>query len=70
VFACVTEDPAAVMFLESFGADNICFETDFPHLDGSYPNSVRAAQRQFGALSPENLQKVIRGNALKLLDGR
>lgn len=70
VFACVTEDPAAVMFLDSFGADNICFETDFPHLDGSFPNSVRAAQKQFGALSPENLHKVIRGNALKLLEGR
>ena len=67
VFACVTDDPAAVMFLDKFGANNICFETDYPHPDGSFPNSVSVARKEFGALSTDNLEKVIRRNALRLL---
>ena len=70
VFACVTEDPAALMFVEGFGADNFCFETDYPHPDGSFPRSMDAARRQFGHLPPETLHKIVRGNAERLLAGR
>jgi predicted TIM-barrel fold metal-dependent hydrolase len=70
VFACVTEDPAAVMFVDSFGVDNFCFETDYPHPDGSFPRSVEAARRQFGHLSTESIYKIVRGNGDRLLTDR
>jgi predicted TIM-barrel fold metal-dependent hydrolase len=67
IFACVTDDPAALMFMDRFGADNICYETDYPHPDGSYPNSVAVARKLFGGLSAENIYKIVRGNAERLL---
>jgi predicted TIM-barrel fold metal-dependent hydrolase len=68
VFACVTQDPAAMMFIESVGVDNICFETDYPHPDSSFPNSVEIATRQFSMLTQSQLNKVIHDNGRKLLD--
>jgi predicted TIM-barrel fold metal-dependent hydrolase len=68
VFACVTQDPAAMMFIESVGEDNICFETDYPHPDSSFPNSVDVARRQFGSLTQQQLNKVVHDNGRRLLD--
>ena len=68
VFACVTQDPAASMFIEAVGEDNICFETDYPHPDSSYPNSVEVAKQQFAGLTQEQLDKVVHHNGRKLLD--
>jgi predicted TIM-barrel fold metal-dependent hydrolase len=67
VYACVTQDPAATMFIDTIGADNICFETDYPHPDSSYPNSVAVAREQFGTLSDENFRKVVHDNGRRLL---
>jgi predicted TIM-barrel fold metal-dependent hydrolase len=52
--------------MDRFGADNICYETDYPHPDGSYPNSVAVARKLFGGLSAENIYKIVRGNAERL----
>jgi predicted TIM-barrel fold metal-dependent hydrolase len=68
VFACVTQDPAAMMFIETVGTDNICFETDFPHPDSSFPNSVEVARRQFADLTQEQVDKVVHDNGARLLD--
>jgi predicted TIM-barrel fold metal-dependent hydrolase len=68
VFACVTQDPAASMFIDTIGVDNICFETDYPHPDSSFPNSIEVAKRQFAGLNQAQINKVIHDNGRKLLD--
>jgi predicted TIM-barrel fold metal-dependent hydrolase len=70
IFACVTDDPAAVMFMDRFGSGNLCYETDYPHPDGSFPNSEAVARKLFSGLSPENIYKIVRGNAERLLAAR
>jgi predicted TIM-barrel fold metal-dependent hydrolase len=67
VFTCITDDPVAVRYINDLGSDNICFETDYPHPDGSFPNSEAVAKRLFAALSEENTTKVLRTNAEKLV---
>ena len=67
VFACVTEDPAAIDFVDKYGVDNICFETDYPHPDSAWPSSMALAEKLFGHLTDEQFTKITRTNGLQLL---
>jgi hypothetical protein len=42
------------------------FETDYPHQDGTWPNSQAVAQKLFGHLDPAITRKIVRGNAIRL----
>ena len=53
--------------LDRVGIDNITFETDYPHTDGTWPNTKEVATRLFGHLDAESVYKIARGNAIKLL---
>ena len=65
VSTCFFKDAAGVEMLERVGPDNIMFETDYPHQDGTWPHSRRAAAEQFGHLSDELVHKLARGNAIR-----
>ena len=39
VFGCFTWDRHGVRSLDEVGENNICFETDYPHTDTTWPNS-------------------------------
>lgn len=66
VYFCIFDDPAVLRFLDELGDDNLCFETDYPHPDGSWPFSKVAAYRQTATLTPEQRDKVLRTNAARL----
>ena len=46
--------------------NNVMFETDYPHQDGTWPHSRQAAAEQFGHLDDETVQ-ARRGNAIRSL---
>jgi predicted TIM-barrel fold metal-dependent hydrolase len=54
--------------LDEVGVDNVLFETDYPHSDGTFPRSKEVAHELFGHLDDEAVYKIARGNAIKLLD--
>jgi predicted TIM-barrel fold metal-dependent hydrolase len=64
--ACFFKDAVGVQLLDKVGVDNILFETDYPHQDGTWPHSVKAAEEQFGHLDQTSRWKLARGNAIKL----
>ena len=66
IYSCFFKDAVGVEMLEKVGLDNIMFETDYPHQDGTWPHSVKAAQEQFGYLDEVAIRKIARGNAIKL----
>jgi predicted TIM-barrel fold metal-dependent hydrolase len=66
VYFCIFDDPSVLRFLDVVGTDNLCFETDYPHPDGSWPASRTAAIRQTAPLTPVEREKVLRTNAAKL----
>ncbi|WP_436777402.1 amidohydrolase family protein [Yinghuangia sp. YIM S09857] len=66
VHSCFFKDRAGVEMLHRIGVDNVMFETDYPHQDGTWPHSVKAAEEQFGHLDDESIRKIARGNAIKL----
>ena len=68
VHSCFFKDPVGVSVLDRVGIDNVMFETDYPHQDGTWPQSREAAALQFGHLPQDQIDKIARGNAIKLLD--
>ena len=67
IYSCFFNDSAGMKMLDEVGVDNVCFETDYPHSDGTFPHSRQKAQSLFGHLEDSNVYKIARGNAIKLL---
>jgi predicted TIM-barrel fold metal-dependent hydrolase len=70
IFGCFTADRVGLANLEQVGVDNICFETDYPHTDTTWPNSKAYVERMIAdsGLDDETTYKVLRGNAIRMLD--
>jgi predicted TIM-barrel fold metal-dependent hydrolase len=67
IYSCFFKDEVGVLLLDRIGVDQVCFETDYPHQDGTWPNSKQVADHLFGNLDPDTVHKLARGNAAKLL---
>jgi predicted TIM-barrel fold metal-dependent hydrolase len=67
IYSCFFKDEVGVLMLDRIGVDQVCFETDYPHQDGTWPRSKQVAEHLFGHLDDETVYKLARGNAAKLL---
>jgi predicted TIM-barrel fold metal-dependent hydrolase len=63
VMGCLIDDRFGGRVLDVVGARNVMVETDYPHPDGSWPNSRAALLESIGHLDDETLALVCRGNA-------
>jgi predicted TIM-barrel fold metal-dependent hydrolase len=68
IFGCFTADRHGLANLEAVGPDNICFETDYPHTDTTWPHSREYAEKMVAGLDDEAVYKILRGNAIKMLE--
>ena len=67
VFGCFFRDNHGLESLHRIGVDNVTFETDYPHTDSTWPNTLEVATKMMGHL-PEDVQyKILRGNAIRML---
>ena len=60
------EDHGVKHFIESIGADNLLFETDFPHPTCLYPESQAHLARVLARLEPGVRSRVVQDNAKEL----
>jgi predicted TIM-barrel fold metal-dependent hydrolase len=67
VFSCFFKDTVGIALIDRIGVDNVMFETDYPHQDGTFPHSKKVAEELFGHLDQESVNKIARENAIKLL---
>ncbi|ONH50422.1 amidohydrolase [Frankia sp. CcI49] len=67
VFGCLFDDQHGLVSRSSVGMDNILFETDFPHTDGTWPNSRAVVQRLVAGAGMEasEIHQLVRGNAIR-----
>jgi hypothetical protein len=65
VLCCFINDPVGVSLMEHFNIDNVCWESDFPHSDSSWPDAPEVNERQFAALSDEQINKITHLNAMR-----
>jgi predicted TIM-barrel fold metal-dependent hydrolase len=68
IFGCFTNDVHGLASIDAVGEDNVCFETDYPHTDTTWPFVQREVERMTHALTDEQRYKVLRGNAIRMLD--
>jgi len=68
VFGCFFRDRHGLESLERVGVDNITFETDYPHSDSTWPHSLKVAMDMFRGVDDETVYKIVRGNAIRMLD--
>ena len=68
IFGCFTNDAHGLESIDRVGEDNICFETDYPHTDTTWPFVREEVERMTAGLTDEQLYKVLRGNAIRMLD--
>ncbi len=68
VASCFFKDHTGVELLHRVGLNNIMFETDYPHQDGTWPHSLQVAEKHFGHLPADVVHKIVRGNAIRWYD--
>jgi len=67
-FGCFFSDRHGLASLDEVGVDNVTFETDYPHTDSTWPNTLQVAEDMFAGLDDETVYKIVRGNALRMLE--
>jgi predicted TIM-barrel fold metal-dependent hydrolase len=68
IFGCFTADDHGLNNIDAVGEDNVCFETDYPHTDTTWPFVREEVERMTAELTDEQRYKVLRGNAIRMLD--
>jgi predicted TIM-barrel fold metal-dependent hydrolase len=68
VYGCFFKDRHGLESLDRVGVDNITFETDYPHTDSTWPDTKRVAEEMMAGLTDEQIYKIVRGNAIRMLD--
>ncbi|WP_236787773.1 amidohydrolase family protein [Amycolatopsis sp. GM8] len=60
------EDAGPLALLDRIGADNVLWETDFPHPTSLYPSPVERSEEKLYGLPPHIIRKIVQDNAAKL----
>jgi predicted TIM-barrel fold metal-dependent hydrolase len=63
---CTIDDPSTLSTRHTIGVENICFETDYPHGDGTWPDSQEIFGRFFGQFPDDEIAMISHENAASL----
>jgi len=67
IFGCFFRDRHGLASLGDIGIDTVTFETDYPHVDSTWPDTKRVAQELMSGLTDDEVYKICRGNAIRML---
>jgi predicted TIM-barrel fold metal-dependent hydrolase len=67
VYGCIFDDETGLANRDRIGMDTICFETDYPHADSTFPHSEAVAEEicRNAGLDADETYKLLRGNAIR-----
>ncbi len=60
------DDPSTITTRHTIGVENICFESDYPHGDGTWPDTQAVFDQFYGTLPVEEQRMISHENAAKL----
>ena len=63
---CTIDDPSTMATRHAIGVDHIMAEVDYPHGDGTWPNTQATLQRYWGDLPVDELRLMTHQNAARL----
>ncbi len=64
ILVCFIKETIGVELIEHFNIDNVCWESDYPHSDGTWPNAPEALVKTLGGLNDEQINKISHLNAM------
>jgi predicted TIM-barrel fold metal-dependent hydrolase len=65
VLCCFINDAVGVKLLDEFNVDNVCWESDYPHSDGTWPHAPEEAAKLFAGVPREQIDKITHENAMR-----
>ncbi|WP_063045169.1 amidohydrolase family protein [Nocardia pseudovaccinii] len=66
IYGCFIDDIHGIASIDEIGVDNVMCETDYPHSDSTWPDSIGLIKNRIGHLAPDVQYKILRGNAERL----
>ncbi len=63
---CTLDDPSTIVTRHRIGVENILFETDYPHGDGTWPDTQDVVEEVYGHLPDDELRMILCENAAAL----
>jgi len=63
---CMIEDASTICTRHTIGVDNILFESDYPHGDGTWPDTQQVIENVLGSLPVEEIRKITHENAARV----
>ena len=63
---CMIDDPSTISTRHTIGVENIVFESDYPHGDGTWPDTQRVMEKVLGDLPVDEIRAITHENASKL----
>jgi predicted TIM-barrel fold metal-dependent hydrolase len=64
IVCCFIEDRVGVELLDHFNIDNVCWESDFPHSDSSWPDAPERLAALFAGVDDDTVEKITYRNAM------
>jgi predicted TIM-barrel fold metal-dependent hydrolase len=65
LICCFIEDEIGVRLLDRFNLDNVCWESDYPHSDSSWPNAPEHLEVLFADLDDDVVHRITHENAMR-----
>jgi len=66
VYGCFFSDEAGLEQLDRIGEDNVMVESDYPHSDSSWPNTMKVIGDQLRHLPAPTQRKILQQNAMRV----
>jgi predicted TIM-barrel fold metal-dependent hydrolase len=66
IICCFIEDRIGVKLLDEFNVDNVCWESDFPHSDSSWPHAPESVAALLDGLDDDTVARITHENAMRL----
>jgi len=63
---CMIDDPSTIVTRHTIGVENILFESDYPHGDGTWPDTQKVIHAILGDLPTDEIHKITHENAARL----
>ena len=64
---CTIDDPSTISTRDVIGVENICFETDYPHGDGTWPDTQAVIEKAYeGILTDAEIAAITHENAARV----
>jgi predicted TIM-barrel fold metal-dependent hydrolase len=67
VYGCFFDDETGIANRESIGVRQMVFEVDYPHQDTTWPNTNAVVERMAAQVSADELELILRQNAIDML---